>query len=86
MAFMLAIPIFMSFLSLALPAKVNRWTNIIVGILHIVIMITSIFAVQAETWAYYALYMFFEAMFITLIVWHAWKWPTQEANPRRENS
>ena len=79
MALMLAIPIVMVFLSLTLKAKVNRWVNIVLGILHIGIMVTSTLVVQAETWAYYALYMIFEAVFIALIIGHAWKWPRQEA-------
>ncbi len=79
MALMMAIPIVMVFLSLTLKAKVNRWVNIVLGIFHIGIMVTATLVVQAETWAYYALYMFFEAVFIALIIGHAWKWPKQEA-------
>ncbi len=78
MAILMAIPVFMTFLSLALPAKVNRWVNIILGIFHAVVLVSFFVAVPGETWAYYALYMIFEAVFIVLIVWHAWKWPTQE--------
>ena len=77
-AILMAIPIFMIFLSLTLKAKVNRWTNIIVGIFHAVILVGFLFVPAGETWAYYALYMIFEAVFIVLIVWHACKWPTQE--------
>ncbi len=43
MAILMAIPIVMIFLSLALPAKVNRWVNIILGIFHIVIFIPFMF-------------------------------------------
>ena len=75
-AVLMAIPIFMTFLSLILPARVNRPTNIVVGIFHIVIMAVSMM-VPAETWAYYALYMMFEAVFIVLVIWHAWTWPKQ---------
>ncbi|MGB3904240.1 MAG: DUF6326 family protein [Anaerolineae bacterium] len=77
-AVLMAIPIFMVILSLALPAKVNRWTNIIVGIFHAVVLLTTLL-VPGETWAHYGLYMVFEAVFIALIVWSAWKWPKQEA-------
>ena len=77
----MAIPIFMVFLSLILKAKWNRWTNIIVGTFHAVILVAFMFVGAGETWAYYALYMAFEAVLIALIVWHAWKWPTQEAYP-----
>ena len=73
---LMAIPIFMVFLSLILPAKTNRWTNIIVGIFHAVVLIATAL-VPGETWTYYALYMLFEAVFIVLIIWYAWKWPKE---------
>jgi len=73
----MAIPIFMIFLSLALPAKVNRWVNIIVGVVYAGVLVPLIL-VPGETWAYYLFYEILEAVFIALIVWHAWKWPKQE--------
>ena len=76
-AILMAIPSFMVILSLVLKAAVNRLVNIIVGIFHFIVLIGTLF-VPGEIWAYYALYMIFEAVFIVLIVWHAWKWPTQE--------
>ena len=76
-AVLMAIPIFMIFLSLTLKAKVNRWANIIAGIFHAVVLVSTLL-VPGDLWAYYALYMIFETVFIVLIVWHAWKWPTQE--------
>ena len=77
-AILLAIPIFMIILSLALPAKVNRWTNIVVGIFHAAVLIATLL-VPGDIWVNYILYLILEAVFITLIVWHAWKWPKQEA-------
>jgi len=74
MAILMAIPIFMAFLSLALPVRVNRPTNIIVGIFHAVVLVTFFLAVPGEIVAHYALYQIFEAVFIVLIVWYAWKW------------
>ena len=76
-AILMALPSFMIFLSLTLKAKANRWVNIIVGIFHAIVLVSTLL-VPGELWAYYALYMIFEAVFIVLIVWHAWKWPTQE--------
>jgi len=73
-AILMAIPVFMVFLSLALPAKFNRWTNIIVGVFHIAVLVLTAL-VPGETWSHYALYMFLEGVFILLIIWHAWKWP-----------
>jgi len=78
-AILMAIPIFMVFLSLALPAKFNRLVNIIIGIFHAVVLVGTLI-VPGDLWAFYAFYMFLEAVFIILIIWHAWKWPTQEVN------
>ena len=70
------IPSLMVFLSLTLKAKVNRWTNIIVGILHIVYVIGGAIG---DSWAYYIFASIVEVMLLSLIVWYAWKWPKQEA-------
>jgi hypothetical protein len=80
-AILMALPSFMVFLSLTLPAKANRLVNIIVGIFHIVVLVSTLL-VPGDLWAYYALYMIFEAVFIVLIIWHAWKWPTQEVSSK----
>jgi len=72
---LMAIPIFMVFLSLVMPARVNRPVNIIAGVFHVVLLVVTAL-VPGETWAHYALFMAFEGVFILLIVWHAWRWPT----------
>jgi hypothetical protein len=74
-AIIMAIPSVMVFLSLTLKAKANRWANIIVGIFYGGLLL---FTIPGGIWAYYALYMIVEAVFIALIVWYAWKWPKQE--------
>ena len=76
-AILMALPSIMVLLSLTLKAKLNRIVNIIVGIFHIIVLVSSSF-VGEGIWAYYALYMIFEAVFIILIIWYAWKWPLQE--------
>ena len=73
---MMTIPSLMVFLSLILKAKVNRWTNIIMGVLHIAIAIGNVIG---ETWAYYIFGGVVEVVLLLLIVWYAWKWPTQDA-------
>ena len=76
-ALLMALPSIMIFLSLTLKAKLNRMVNIIVGIFHMVVLVGTLM-VPGDLWVFYATYMVFEAVFIILIVWHAWKWPTQE--------
>jgi len=77
-ALLMALPSIMIFLSLTLKAKLNRMVNIIVGIFHMVVLVGTML-VPGDLWVFYATYMVFEAVFIVLIVWHAWKWPIQES-------
>jgi len=74
-ALLMALPSIMIFLSLTLKAKMNRMVNIIVGIFHMIVLMGTML-VPGDLWVFYATYMVFEAVFIILIVWHAWKWPT----------
>ena len=73
---LMAIPSLMVFLSIALKPKVNRWANIIVGILFIVVQLGSLFI--GESWAYYIFGSIVEVVLLSLIVVYAWKWPKQE--------
>ncbi len=72
---LMTIPSLMVFLSLVLPVKANRWTNIIVGILYIVVTLGMTIG---ESWAYYIFASIVEAVLLLLIVVYAWKWPTHE--------
>ena len=73
---LMMIPSLMIFLSLTMPAKANRWTNIIVGLLQIVVLLSALIG---ESWAYYIFATIVEVVLLLLIVWYAWKWPKQEA-------
>ena len=73
---LMTIPILMIFLSLTLKAKANRWTNIIVGIFEVFILIVFVIG---ESWAFYIFGTIVEVVLLSLIVWYAWKWPKQEA-------
>ncbi len=78
---LMTIPSIMVFLSLILPAKANRWTNIIVGIFEIIFVIG---ATIGETWAYYIFGSIVEVVLLSLIVWYAWKW--SKVSPKMEYS
>jgi hypothetical protein len=69
------IPSAMVFLSLVLKPTVNRWTNIILGIVYIASIVLSCIG---ETWAYYFFLSLAESVLLLLIVWYAWKWPKSE--------
>ena len=73
---LMMIPSLMVFLSLTLKAKWNRWTNIIVGIFKIAVVVGALIG---ESWAYYIFASIVEVVLLSLIVWYAWKWPKQEA-------
>jgi hypothetical protein len=80
-AVLMAFPSFMVLLSLTLKARANRLVNIIVGILHILVLLGTQFVGEGETWFYWRLYELLEALFLVLIIWTAWKWPTSESLP-----
>jgi hypothetical protein len=72
---MMAIPSVMVFLSLALKPNLNRWVNIISGVIYTVIMLIT----MPGAWAYYIFLGIVEVVLTALIVWYAWNWPKQEA-------
>lgn len=75
-AILMAIPSVMVFLSLALKANVNRWVNIILGLLYTLVNISNLIG---ESWAYYIAAGIVEIVLTLLIVWSAWHWPKQAA-------
>ena len=72
---LMTIPSLMVFLSLVLPVKANRWTNIIVSILYIVVTLGMTIG---ESYAFYIFGSIVETVLLLLIVVYAWKWPTHE--------
>lgn len=71
-----AIPALMIFLSVALPAKVNRWANIIIAAVYIPYML---FNLAGEAWVHMYFAAAVEVALLLLIIGHAWKWTKQEA-------
>jgi len=78
---LMIIPAVMVFLSLTLKPKVNRWANIILGVLYTVVNISNLIG---ETWAYYISFGIVEIALTLLIVWYAWRWPKQEGSPNNK--
>ena len=77
MAIWMAIPSVMVFLSLTLKANANRWVNIIIGIVSIVVLGATFFA--GEFSARYTFQAIVEGVLIALILWYAWTWPKQQS-------
>lgn len=73
-----SIPALMIFLSLALPARVNRWTNIVVAILYIPYSLFNL--AGAESWTHYYFGATVEVVLLALVLWYAWKWPRTSGN------
>ena len=71
MAVVMAIPSVMVFLSLVLPPRVNRWTNIVFGAIYTLIMVFS----MPGAWIFYLFFGVIEIVLTALIVWYAWTWP-----------
>lgn len=74
---LMTVPSLMVFLSLALPARVARWTNVVVGSLYVPVSIGNV--VGETWWAFYWLGAAVEAGLLLLVVWYAWAWPRQDA-------
>ena len=75
LAILLVIPVVMVFLSLTLPDKANRWTNIILAILFFVLNLIG--ELPTYEYAYRTFLVVVEMVFLALIAWYAWKWPKQ---------
>jgi len=66
------IPALMIFLTLSIKAKVNRWLNIVFGMLHICV---GVVAIIDSTWAFWTFYCSLLICVAALIVIYSWKWP-----------
>jgi hypothetical protein len=68
---MLAIPGVMIFASLALPANVCRWANVVLGAAYTAIMLLT----MQGALPFYIVLGVIEVLLSTTIVVHAWRWP-----------
>ena len=75
---LMLIPAVMVFLSLALKSRVDRWANIILGVLYTAVNIGNL---VGETWAFYILFGIVEMALTLLIVGYAWKWRDSAGQP-----
>jgi hypothetical protein len=68
----MSIPALMIFLSVALPAKVNRRANIMVAAVFIPF---TLFNLAGEAWMHMVFAAVIEVVLLCLIIRYAWKWP-----------
>ena len=69
------IPALMIFLSVALPAQVNRRVNIIVATVYIPF---TLFNLAGEAWMHMVFGAVVEVVLLCFIIRYAWKWPRVE--------
>jgi hypothetical protein len=69
------IPALMIFISVALPAKVNRWANVIIAAVYIPF---TLFNLAGEAWMHMVFGAVVEVVLLCLIIRYAWKWPRIE--------
>ena len=70
---LVAIPIFMVVLSMTLPARVSRITNLIVASVYVPV---TVFNAVGGSWLFfYGLGIVLELILLALIVRYAWTWP-----------
>lgn len=69
---MVAPPALMIFLSVALPAKINRWANMIIAGINIPLIL---FNLAGEAWKHMIIGAIIQVILLGLIIYYAWKWP-----------
>lgn len=69
------IPALMIFLSVALPAKINRWVNIVIATVNVPCLL---FNLAGEAWIHMVLAAVIQMVLLFLIIRNAWKWPRVE--------
>jgi len=79
MSGLMVVPCLIPFLSLVLPVQLNRWLNMIFGVVYSLIMIAT-FALE-RGWYFYLMYGLIEVILTLLIVWYAWTWPEEARQP-----
>jgi len=73
LAVTLLIPPIMAFLSMTLKDSINRWVNIILGIVFAVLSLISLVDFPADYFASMIFIVIVEVVATALIVWYAWK-------------
>jgi len=84
-AVLMEIPMAMIVLPLILKRGANRWANIVAGIIETAAVLLSAFILPifhiTGTSSYYLFFGVMEVPCTSLIVWYAWRWPSETAQP-----
>jgi hypothetical protein len=77
----IGIPALMILLSMTLPARVNRATNLVVASLNIPLMVFNAVGASSDWAFYYGLTIGLEVLLLAFILRSAWTWPRRTASP-----
>jgi hypothetical protein len=77
----IGIPALMIVLSMTLPARLNRVTNLVVASLQIPLMMFNAVGESWEWAAFYGLSIGIEVLILAFILRSAWTWPHRTASP-----
>ena len=77
----IGIPALMVVLSMTLPARVNRATNLVVASLYIPVMVFNAAGASWDWAFYYCLSIGLEVLLLAFILRSAWTWPRRTASP-----
>ena len=78
---LIAIPALMIMLSMTLPARANRATNVVVASLYIPVMVFNAAGASWDYAFYYALTIGVEVLILAFILRSTWTWPRTPAVP-----
>jgi hypothetical protein len=76
----IGIPALMVMLSMTLPARVNRATNLVVASLYIPVMIFNAAGASWDWAVFYGLSIGLEVLLLAFILRSAWTWPSRTAS------
>ena len=80
MATIFVFPVLMSVLTLTLKPFVSRWANRIMGIFYALVTLAFwVLCFVLRSAGYEFVWSTAQLVFTLLVVWHAWKWPKEEA-------
>ena len=76
-----AVPALMVMLSMTLPARANRATNLVVASIYIPVMVFNAASTNWEWASFYGLSIGIEVLILAFILRSAWTWPRRTASP-----
>ena len=84
---LLIIPALMIFTSILLKPLINKWLNIIFGLLYAIISVLIIISDIDSKWqGFFVLYNIIEFFVLARIIWKAWNWPKIENITKADNN